>query len=109
MEFSNLANTQSPEMCEFYTMIFKSNNAAQKMPDLMWEMRKTMLRNSFIQCRDKITSLMVKKEKVEYTIDRLSGDYAIPNEHMPRLKKCLELYNTINNCIAKKIQRLERI
>ena len=88
-------------MCEFFIMLFMANNKAQNVAELIRTMRATIHEEKLKQCRTNINTLILKKEKVEYMVDRLSGHYAIPNENVPKLRRCFELYNTINNSIEK--------
>lgn len=94
-------------MCDFFIMLFMINGKAQNMPELIRTMRANLYEEKIKQCRKNINTLIIKKEKVEYMVDRLSGRYAIPNENMPKLRKCLELYNTINNSIEKQKNNIE--
>ena len=109
MKYPTLKNTKSPEMCEFFIMLFVMNNKAQNMPELIRTMRANLYEEKIKQCRKNINTLISKKEKVEYMVDRLSGHYAIPNENVPKLRKCFELYNTINNSIEKQKNNIEYV
>ena len=101
MKYPTLQNTKSPEMCEFLIMMFMTNGKAQNMPELIRTIRANLHEEKIKQCRKNINALILKKEKVECMVDRLSGHYVIPNENVPKLRKCFELYNTINNSIEK--------
>ena len=101
MKYPTLQNTKSPEMCEFLIMMFMTNGKAQNMPELIRTIRANLHEEKIKQCRKNINALILKKEKVECMVDRVSGHYAIPNENVPKLRKCFELYNTINNSIEK--------
>ena len=109
MKYPTLQNTKSPEMCEFLIMLFITNGKAQNMPELIRTMRANLYEEKIKQCRKNINTLILKKEKVEYMVDRLSGDYAIPNENVPKLRKCFELYNIINNSIEKQKNNMEYV
>lgn len=109
MIYPTLKNTKSPEMCEFFIMLFMANNKAHKIPELIHTMRVNLHEEQIKQCHKNINTLVSKKEKVECMVDRLSGDYAIPNENVPKLRKCFELYNTINNSIEKQKNNMEYV
>ena len=109
MKYPTLQNTKSPEMCEFFIMLFIANNKAHKTPELIHTMRVNLHEEQIKQCRKNIKALILKKEKVECMVDRLSGHYAIPNENAPKLRKCFELYNTINNSIEKQKNNMEYV
>ena len=65
MKYPTLQNTKSPEMCEFFIMLFIANNKAHKIPELIHTMRVNLHEEQIKQCHKNINTLVSKKEKID--------------------------------------------
>lgn len=101
MSYSNLTNTQSPEMCMFFNMVFKSHKSSKYTGELKQIFRETILYNEHKTYRDKVGKLQSQKLKISKEIDRLSGPSGLSDAQYAQYKKLFEIYKTINQSILK--------
>ena len=101
MDYSILTNTQSPEMCMFFNMIFESRKKSEHINKLKQTFDATIRYNELKTYRDKMKKLQLQKHNVSKQIDMLSGPAGMSGTQYAQWKKWVEIYNTINQSILK--------
>ena len=101
MDYSILTNTQSPEMCMFFNMIFESHNKSEHINKLKQTFDATIRYNELKIYRDKMKKLQLQKHNVSKQIDMLSGPAGMSGTQYAQWKKWVEIYKTINQSILK--------
>ena len=105
MDYSILTNTQSPEMCMFFNMIFESRNTPNT-GELQNKLSQVIKADEHRLIYNKIQTLELQKEKIAEQIDRLSGPHDINDEDYAKFQKYFEIYKTINKSILKQHTRI---